>query len=155
MFLSNCRVLQIHEIRKLHELFRNVQTTSPYLNQRWLVNWRIYVSVGPNELSIALVVQKFTGWRLFPGDVISLCHVTSIVTAGIQVSYRKRTLFFVISCNGTGFASCLCLNCILPIDWNMIGSKGWFNHIIIVSDNGVTFLYTGHYLTNDDSNIYH
>ena len=27
----------------------NVQATIHYLNQRWLIYWRIYASLGPNE----------------------------------------------------------------------------------------------------------
>ena len=51
------------------------QATSHYLNQWWLIHWRIYASLGPNELIIFAMFEKVNIANTHPGYRLSRCYL--------------------------------------------------------------------------------
>ena len=75
------------------------QATTHYLNQWWLVHWRIYASLGLNELihhgwlmhiSINLVINWFRQWFVTcstPSHYLIQCWLTDVGTLGNKIQW--------------------------------------------------------------------
>ena len=115
--LSACSWMKVYKFRlKFHwNLFPSAQATNHYLNQRWLVCWRIYVSLGLNKLTRPCVTLLQYGNRFDQRECITLlgCKCESVRLKKkclISFQYFSSNDHMLVHVNIWLYYMCACLN---------------------------------------------